>query len=110
MTREITREEILAMSAGVEMDMLIELELFGKVASVYYHPRPFSTDLSAAWEVVEKMKQNNWFFILSDNLFPDRWEASFFWDPNQTMIEAIAETAPLAICRAALRVAMEETP
>ncbi|MNN89976.1 hypothetical protein D3C81_2078610 [compost metagenome] len=62
----------------------------------------FSNDISAAWEVVEKMKQNNWFFILSDNLFPDKWEASFFWDPNQEMIDLISNSAPEAICKAAL--------
>lgn len=127
MTEQLTREKILSMPAGRELDALVAEKVMGwkqcsmegvRIKTCYGKPPEFgrndgrvripgySTDISAAWEVVEKVKQMNWFFILSDNLFPDKWEASLFWDPNGTMIEARAETAPEAICKASLLAVM----
>lgn len=62
----------------------------------------YSTDIAAAWEVVEKMK--NYLFVCGrtdDGI----WEAYFF--PVNSGIgklsEAHGDTAPSAICRAALK-------
>jgi hypothetical protein len=66
--------------------------------------RPWSTDISAAWEVVEKMKSLNWWSVVSSDLgHPDGdWSALFFWDPNGESFETRAQTAPEAIVKAAL--------
>ena len=62
----------------------------------------FSTDIAAAWEVVEKM--GNYLFACGRN-DEGMWEACFF--PVNSGIgklnEAHGDTAPLAISRAALK-------
>ncbi|MCK9361710.1 hypothetical protein M0Q28_05840 [Patescibacteria group bacterium] len=70
---------------------------------VKYDPRrhierglsPFSTDISAAWKVVEKMGN---FKLLRTDITRDHWFCEFNggWG-------AYAPSAPLAICRAALK-------
>jgi hypothetical protein len=62
----------------------------------------YSTDIAAAWTVIEKMRAVNpfqpaWFEI---SQLPTGWRANFVGDPHYY---AYAETAPLAICLAALR-------
>ncbi len=58
-----------------------------------------STEISAAWEVVEKLKQrdkDNTFF-LEIEFYNNAWNCQIGGS-----VEASAPTAPLAICRAAL--------
>jgi hypothetical protein len=74
-------------------------------------PRPFSTDIAAAWEVVEHMEARWWWFALET--FPNphgindgatvtaRFKATAM--PGQHDGVGKAEDAPLAICRAALK-------
>lgn len=64
-----------------------------------------STDIAAAWQVVEKLKGNP-----GDDLKDWHWNPEIVWlDDNRGWAvvfneqEASAPTAPLAICRAALR-------
>ena len=70
---------------------------------------PFSTDIAAAFEMVDYMCQN-WHFGLSwtDNT---EWGASFCKEPTDTgyiyFYKAYADARSLAICRAAL-LAMED--
>lgn len=66
-------------------------------------PDPYSTDIAAAWEVVEKLCASGKGFTLEHPGFspgtPDiHVFASFGMSPYM-----VAETAPLAICRAALK-------
>lgn len=63
---------------------------------------PYSTDMASAWEVVEKMEQRGHGFALADSQGPP-WEATF--DNLSSMLSYIetADTAPLAICLAALK-------
>ncbi|MBA1335873.1 MAG: hypothetical protein HPY66_1691 [Firmicutes bacterium] len=56
----------------------------------------FSDDIAAAWEVVEQMKNKELYM----RLFQDGSYGCFFTEPPQVTVWA--ETAPLAICRAAL--------
>jgi hypothetical protein len=58
-----------------------------------FHP---STDIAAAWRVVEKMKERHW-FLLTDRSATE-WYAAF-----SDKAKAREISAPLAICRAALR-------
>jgi hypothetical protein len=55
-------------------------------------PPYYSTSIAAAWEVVEKMRFNVWCLCGS-------WEAGYPLGP----VRGNASTAPLAICRAALK-------
>lgn len=112
------------MPAGREMDALIAEKVMGYTLSGLSLPAypkyklfdiesgefsgyvkevpHYSTDIAAAWEVVEKMK--NYLFVCGrtdDGI----WEAYFF--PVNSGIgklsEAHGDTAPSAICRAALK-------
>lgn len=60
--------------------------------------KSYSTDISAAWEVVEKMKQGSGHFSIKLTCYG--WEALFRYPVTR---EATAMTAPHAICLAALK-------
>ena len=60
---------------------------------------PYSTDISAVWSVVEKLRGEGWVFSLANA--GGSWSAGFGRVGGKTVLE-FAETAPLAICEAAL--------
>jgi hypothetical protein len=77
----------------------------------------YSTDIAAAWEVVERMRGEGWSFRFGNNScakdqnvasFAQGWRGlganiltgEYIYDDNSSMV---AETAPLAICKAALK-------
>ncbi len=89
------------MQAGREMDKIIWIHLFGheyKDWRVVLMPE-YSKYIAAAWEVIEWLE--DW-KISVDWLPPDKWQAVFSTDEDGTHY-SIADTAPLAICRAALK-------
>jgi hypothetical protein len=72
----------------------------------------YSTDISAAWTVVERMKRASVGPGFSLVWWPadgpdEAWCASFgtnnYPDRGEHVVEAVAPTAPLAICQAALK-------
>lgn len=69
--------------------------------STYFLP-PYSTDISAAWKVVEKMQKNDWAIIL-DNMqdYLGNWQAHF--EKDKFVETAESESVPHAICLAALK-------
>lgn len=120
----MTRDEILTMEAGAEMDALVATKVMGWIqastqSSVWLtwyppgehskarlSPPPFSTDIAAAWEVVKRIigttkrcPQVRWI----SEAMSHEWHCDMEWGA-----EAYAPTAPLAICRAALIAVMEE--
>jgi hypothetical protein len=75
-------------------------------------PKPYSTDIAAAWEVVETFDRKSWDVSVSSLTDNDDevWEvffAEYFEDGVGRIGKASAETAPLAICRAALIAMMD---
>jgi hypothetical protein len=107
----VNRDEILNMPAGRELDALIAERVMGlKVdrrndgTPHYLTWTPYSTDMSAAWEIVRAMEEKREWFKLG-NVIPNSdaivYEASF------GDAYACEDTAPLAICRAALLAVME---
>ncbi len=101
------------MEAGFEIDSLIAEKIFGwklddESALVWLLPDGsrrgalphYSTDIADAWQVIEHMNDRGW----SPTVFCEFqwWIANFFTDIAGSF-EASAETAPLAICLAALR-------
>jgi hypothetical protein len=101
----LTREEILSMPAGFEMDKLVQSFAMDGLPPVSEDELPFfikaySTNILAAWAVVERLKLH--YKTTCINLWHDSrgWYCSFhFIDDSEG---AQADTAPLAISRAAL--------
>jgi hypothetical protein len=106
--------DIDTIPAGQEVDALIAEKVFGgpgknvqwywwrnstpslDVDPPIYAGPAFSTDIAAAWRVVEKMKECHW-FLLTDRI-DTKWYAAF-----SDKAKSIESSAPLAICRAALK-------
>lgn len=64
------------------------------------HIQPYSWDISSAWQVIEKMRENGWEVDI-DSRANKRWFCRFMSDgPDR---DATADAAPEAICLAALR-------
>jgi hypothetical protein len=69
-------------------------------------PAPYSTDIAAAWAVVEKlMMQDIWIAMCpySFHAQPVGWFVEYFIDKDKKGGEIEAATATLAICLAALK-------
>jgi hypothetical protein len=99
----MSRDEILNMPAGREMDALVATEIMGREME-------YSTDIAAAWEVVlHEMGKGGCPNLVNDddghwalsfdgtNNIPCTVQTSFIDDPRLW-----CDTAPLAICKAAL--------
>ena len=119
----MSRDEILAMPAGREMDALIAANVLGWKVDDLTATSPsgsansrtahgddwleyYSTDMTAAWKVVEKLG-----FSLLRSPYTDNWTAAKITDVEPVISgvevnlgdsEGVANSAPLAICRAAL--------
>jgi hypothetical protein len=97
---EMTHEEILNMPAGREMDALIAEKVMG-VKLFCFCP---STDIAAAWQVVDYFAKKygdvclEMVLVENETLTGQEWCVSLRLDADI----ALADTAPLAICRAAL--------
>ena len=90
--------DIDTMEAGAEMDAMVQKLVMGwKLHNIQWHPSSFIAD---AWEVVEKMRAMGWHAVLRGD--SDLWTAIF--DDGRRPLEAVANSAPLAVCRAALSI------
>lgn len=88
----------------------------GDLRGIYTTPVPaYSTDIRAAWEVVEKMASDGWTLDLQwkgeGREFSHTAEASFTrWNgADRQMGHSFSDTAPTAICLAALKAKGETT-
>jgi len=116
----MTRDEVLAMKPGRELDALVAEKVMGWKAVQVFDLKDtdgtniangitpynigqrvphYSTDIASAWEVVEEMQNNEWDFTLKNH--KRKYEAIF-----GTLYNAFAPTAPEAICKAALLAVM----
>jgi hypothetical protein len=102
--------DIGTMPAGPEMDALVAEKVMGYTSWAFGVPR-YSTNLETAWEVVEKMKPVWVNFRLSfgpylvvDGKLANGWELEPAWCSPRC---GYGETAPLAICRAAIKICIE---
>lgn len=74
-----------------------------------YHPRlswplpHYSTDIAAAWEVVERLSAENWIFDLLEGAHEGAspWRAHFMREGERS--NGYGDSAPHAICLAALK-------
>ena len=105
------REEIMAMQAGREIDLLISEKVFGVAVEKEYfmldgaswgkhNPDHYSEYIAAAWEVVNKTSLFNVCMLYGSDS-DTHWGIVKlkFGEPK---LIVTAETAPLVICRAAL--------
>ena len=86
---------------GGEVDFRVRAWCFNCQGWFYSPYREYSTDIAAAWQVVEQFKDYN----MQLDGHGDGWTFHIFKDA--TCYEADAPTAPLAICRAALKATQE---
>ena len=120
----------MSMKPGRELDALIAEKVFGiyvhdlgqmfrfvddykkgDIATAESCPVPaYSTDIAAAWEVVEKLGAAS--FHLQKHPSAEGWEASFgigfSGDERFAYFRAIAPTAPHAICLVALKISQDK--
>lgn len=116
----MTREEILAMKPDRELDLLVIEKVMGLVKDESYWISPRnnvchlikggvfdpSTDISAAWEVLEEMKTKGIHLCIQPH-------ADFFqvipYKESGDMFDCVVHSlsAPEAICKAALLAVME---
>ena len=119
--------------AGREMDYLIYKEVFNKPPIIHCRGcgenvvitqnnctncgvsagwPDYSTDIAAAWEVVEKMKKTHLICIQFYGTKWPTWEAGFAkkisGGGNELWVSKEDNTAPLAICKAALMAVYHE--
>lgn len=99
------------LSASRELDALIAEKVFdlstrqwhGDLAitrgdETYFHPLPYySTSIEAAWQVVEHSDHH----VQVRRLWVKAWDA-WQWVAEFGLVSGEGDTAPLAICRAAL--------
>lgn len=120
--------DIRKMEAGPELDGMVLRLVFGDTRDVepnnffrdaelhewrMAHPNrvrdvpPYSTDIAAAWEVVEWLSHNAEEVAVGHT--NDGWDCDIWFFQqleNNHAIHGTSETAPLAICRAALLAVM----
>jgi hypothetical protein len=74
----------------------------GEVVGGWASLRPYSSDIAAAFLVVERMQQDGWSFTLRDDgrTHGPAWEVDFVGVLHDGWAQA--DTAPLAIARAAI--------
>ena len=70
-----------------------------EVDAVRYTPKAYSSDIAAAWEVVEEMKHLHPRLSYCDTTCS--WSCT--WQNLNEIIMVVEDTAPLAICLAALK-------
>jgi len=113
-------KEILAMKSGVELDALIDKEIFGGSGCIHelYYVDPgesrcakcgntcydgeglYSTDISAAWKVVEKLYEDGILLRMLSNIHGEYFCA--FGGKHLAYSAIEDESAPVAICKAGL--------
>ena len=111
----MTREEILNMEAGREMDALVaKMVTHNNYVFNNEHPS-YSTNIASAWEVVEKLGYN-WTLTRDVGKCGNDYETAgdmtyrfIYAAPGLPMEGVTADPAPLAICRAALLAVLEDS-
>lgn len=116
----MNKEEVLKMAAGERLDAFVAEMVMGiqgwfKYSDGFYpKASPYSTDPSAAWQVVGKMFEFGYgmsLLHLSSELYPEYWYCDFRLKGKATPPEYEwvdhQKTGPEAICKAALLARLE---
>jgi hypothetical protein len=102
----MTRDEILNLEAGREMDVTVGYHVMDLVAPPDIYPE-YSTDISAAWQVFRNKKVVHW---MHDIEIQDAENIQIIGAAEDSYSGAtiLEGKAPLIICRAALLAVMEK--
>ena len=101
----MTRDEILNMPAGRELDRLVMEWVTEFTVDDNFHIPAYSTDIAAAWDVKGKI---GFPISLVESMLGGDFSCELLIDADAgKTVEAIADTAPLAVCRAALLAVMD---
>lgn len=107
METNITREQIAALKSGQEIDDLVAIHVLKYLLPGNHTTTKHSHDVSAAWPVWEWLTENNRYPTLHNGPTEYSEETVYFMGlVNPACDFDCEETAPLAICRAALYVAV----
>lgn len=63
----------------------------------------YSTSIEAAWEIVEKVQNGNPRYRIDLSWMDGKWACRLVTDPTEALKLTFADTAPLAICLAFLK-------
>jgi predicted restriction endonuclease len=105
----MTRDEILAMEPGWELDALVDDVVMGMETydhtgkKVPYYEKRYSTDISVAWEVVDHLKHYHFELVRHEGI----WTAAF--DDGKKSYYHRSNTESEAICKAALLAILAES-
>ena len=127
----MTKEEILAMEAGGDLDALVAKEITeecyhthwtedgkdsidclkcGQSRFYHQHSQNYSTDISAAWQVAVKaglaifpLNNGDWAACKASHIYHLEVAQDHYTDPSMV----VCYTAPEAICKAALLAKLE---
>lgn len=114
-----TKEQVLAEPAGRQMDAWVSVHVFGQEcfqsksvfgtddfyifnADASRVVPYYSTDIAAAWQVVEHMGAQSLPSLMQFPEVTPKWRCGFWNNSELGVHYTYGETAPLAICRAAL--------
>ncbi|MEK4355175.1 hypothetical protein MKX41_30770 [Paenibacillus sp. FSL R5-0475] len=97
----LTREEILAMEPGQELDELICNHIFDLEMVAHVH---YSSDISAAWEVVTHLMNDHKDVLVQGVSFEKNrlFDCAIYEHEDELAVTSMQSSAPEAICKAAL--------
>jgi len=105
----MTREEILAMEAGEELDSVTAEQFFGVSRSAHLVHFRYSTDPLATWQVLRKLREEFW--CIEIKIADGCWVILELLRTPPIRVEVNAgtpfERLPEAICKAALLAKLE---
>lgn len=110
------REEILAMKPGERLDRVVALRVMGyeesktmkgwvRMGALATYPKRYSTDISAAWEVVRRISKDYGVNVYEEDGAP--CECTLVRYP-ETVAVVGGSSAPEVICKAALLAVLED--
>jgi len=106
----MTRDELLELKPGRELDALVAEKVMGYITHGQFREKNgvrvmidrYSTDIAAAWEVVEM------FSYIDIHRYDDFFACAIYPIGNSAVMRARGKTMPEAICKAALLAVMGE--
>jgi len=119
----VTHDEVMAMMPGPELDREVYRVVLGSPSlavptDINGHPffpddyliPHYSADIAAAWLVAEEMAARGLRVVVEDwrdDTKNPGWAVYFFRQSGGSSKQIVAETLPLAVCRAALLAVVE---
>ncbi|CAH1054085.1 BC1872 family protein [Paenibacillus pseudetheri] len=111
----LTREEILAMEIGNELDIEVAVTVMGRerdkfrsgwirLGDLSTYPKQYSKDISAAWEVVTHLMNDHKDVLVQGVSFEKNrlFDCAIYEHEDELAVTSMQSSAPEAICKCAL--------